>query len=194
MRGLIFADASVRAILAGRKTRTCRVKRPAVRAGERVYMAEAWRVAEPDGTLARGPIERPVVWPAPWRDLGTPLRLTYRADQTTPGAGPWRSPLMLREAFSRAQLRVESVDEAPMEALFANDAWLAAEGIVRDAEGFRYYTEPRVAPAPTARDAYLAMWRTLHKGEPMPDKAWHITFNIACGMARFCVSPRSKVR
>lgn len=187
MRGLIFADASVRAILAGEKTRTCRVKRPAVRAGELVFMAEAWRVTEADGTLVRGPVTRNVVWPAP---LGEHLVLAYRADEAPPAPGPWRSALMLREALSRAQLRVESVGEAPMAALLANDAWLAAEGIVRDEGGFRYYSEPGLSPAPTARDAYLAMWHVLHGSAPLPETAWHITFRRANTSTRFCVAPK----
>ncbi len=180
MRGLIFADASVRAILAGKKTRTCRVREPVVRPGDRVFMAEAWRVSDA-GEIVRGPVTRPVAWPAETVAVSQgrpPLLLTYRADVRGPSEGPWRSPLMLPSAYARAQLRVDAVDRAPLDACLADDAWLAAEGIVQDPDGFRYFSVAGLPPAPTAREAYLTMWRTLHGPAPLPDPAWHITFHL----------------
>lgn len=167
MKGILFKPEMTMAILNGRKSVTRRIPNGFTRnlkAGEVVYVKEAWRTWIGHDAL-------------PPSKVGSYGPVVYEVDgHVSGGNNPWgrlRSPLHMPEWAARLRLRIVDVREEPLLGITEADA--AAEGVESlelddgwqshpDMPGGGFQGHPMTS---TYREAFLAFWdSSLHPEAP----------------------------
>lgn len=161
-RPIIFSDAMVRALLAGRKTQTRRLATSPLRrceAGDRLWGREAWTVAGifSDVVEVRYRAHERAGHTAHVEQV--PIAATSKAKLSWP---KYRPSIHMPRWASRFTLIVEDVRVEPLRSITGHDA--RCEGVEREGADWKDYSGAGM-PALSAHESYATLWNSLHTDE-----------------------------
>jgi len=157
--GLIFSAPMVRAMLAGTKTETRRLKPRKIEVGDELWVRETWAQC-PNDLLAPGDAYSP----CPWNSTHS---IVYRANSSEThalrpelGKSVWKSPIHLRREASRIHRVVTGVRVERLHDI--TEAGAIAEGIESYVDDGVTYYGPYGKGTACPIVAYRRLWESLH--------------------------------
>lgn len=175
-RGILYRGTMVRAILAGTKTQTRRICKPAE------AVALSFIVNSGDGTW--GDEEGDVIFRCPYGQPGDHLwvretfwqprdksEILFRADGAILGCGKWTPSIHMPRAASRILLEVVSVRVERLQDISEADA--IAEGIEKTPSGlWSLYGQAEVDGTYSPRASYRALWESINGAGSWDANPW----------------------